>query len=612
MLEPDTRELLLDLLRPPPGTTLDQAVGTTFTLDLSALLVAPLAFAMFDWAVQEDGEPDPIAMLEALRRYADRTTVFHQAGMVALPSWQPLLVHLEHCVVAVTPPRPHSIFHPKLWVLRFIDDDGSPSYRLVVLSRNLTFDTSWDTVVVLEGHGRGQSQIGEEVGGFLGALLDQGAPITPARRQAIAEMAEDIRDVVFDPPEDVDTVALHTFGFGPSELPFPSHPERAVVISPFLGADAVVEALRGADERTLVSRPESLDALPVNALDGITARVLADGVVDDDTARATGRVHLTNDDDHRDDLVLRGLHAKIFAYEQNGTTDLFTGSANATGAAFGGNVEVLVQLTGRRDRFNLTSLLDAGDGDATFGSMLVDHAPTQDEHDDTSERLERELDRARREIGRLRFTATVQEAGDDFAIRLITDRLPDLPESIVDVRIWRLSLGQGHAHSVIEHDGHWAIDYPRVDLRGMSAFFAIELLAEVSGRQDRAQMAVTAELVGAPPSRVEDAITHILQDSDQVVRYLLFLLADSGAEAADQLTALASQSGNGDGGGGMFGAAPLLETLLSALSRDPRKLDHVGRLVEDLRRNGSADELLPEGLEQLWDAIAAARDELER
>ena len=106
MLEPDTRELLLDLLRPPYGATLDRAVGTTFTLDLSALLVAPLAFAMFDWAVEDDGTPDPIAMLEALRRYAGRTTVFHQAGMIALPSWQPLLVHLEQCVVPVTPPNP--------------------------------------------------------------------------------------------------------------------------------------------------------------------------------------------------------------------------------------------------------------------------------------------------------------------------------------------------------------------------------------------------------------------------------------------------------------------------------------------------------------------------
>ena len=38
MLAPDDRSVLLDLLRPPPGSSLDVAVATTFTLDLEAAL----------------------------------------------------------------------------------------------------------------------------------------------------------------------------------------------------------------------------------------------------------------------------------------------------------------------------------------------------------------------------------------------------------------------------------------------------------------------------------------------------------------------------------------------------------------------------------------------
>ena len=47
---------------------------TTFSLDLLALLTAPLAFTFFDWQDAE-GRPnqDPLALLEALRRYADET-----------------------------------------------------------------------------------------------------------------------------------------------------------------------------------------------------------------------------------------------------------------------------------------------------------------------------------------------------------------------------------------------------------------------------------------------------------------------------------------------------------------------------------------------------------
>ena len=47
MLEPQERRQLLDSLRPPSGYSLDFAVGTTYSLDLLALLTAPLAFTFF-------------------------------------------------------------------------------------------------------------------------------------------------------------------------------------------------------------------------------------------------------------------------------------------------------------------------------------------------------------------------------------------------------------------------------------------------------------------------------------------------------------------------------------------------------------------------------------
>ena len=81
MLRPDERQHLLELLRPPAGSKLDIAVGTTFSLDLLSALMLPLSFAFFDWE-HEDGElvADPLALLEALRRYGDRFTIFCQSG----------------------------------------------------------------------------------------------------------------------------------------------------------------------------------------------------------------------------------------------------------------------------------------------------------------------------------------------------------------------------------------------------------------------------------------------------------------------------------------------------------------------------------------------------
>ena len=113
MLAPKDRTLLLEALRPPPGFRLDAAVSTTYSLDLMALLVAPLAFTFFDWE-DETGEPtrDPNALLEAVRRYADRMDVFCQAGQIAVPSaYRLLFSYLESSVHAVRAPREGGVFH---------------------------------------------------------------------------------------------------------------------------------------------------------------------------------------------------------------------------------------------------------------------------------------------------------------------------------------------------------------------------------------------------------------------------------------------------------------------------------------------------------------------
>ena len=80
MLSPETRHLLTDALKPPAGHVLDVAVATTYSLNLNSLLIAPLAMAAHD-AVSMSGDtsPDPVAVLESVKRHAE-FTVFCQAG----------------------------------------------------------------------------------------------------------------------------------------------------------------------------------------------------------------------------------------------------------------------------------------------------------------------------------------------------------------------------------------------------------------------------------------------------------------------------------------------------------------------------------------------------
>jgi hypothetical protein len=67
MLDPYDRRHLMEILRPPDGYSLDFAIGTTFSLDLLALMTAPLAFTIFETEC-ESRTPDPLVLLESLRR----------------------------------------------------------------------------------------------------------------------------------------------------------------------------------------------------------------------------------------------------------------------------------------------------------------------------------------------------------------------------------------------------------------------------------------------------------------------------------------------------------------------------------------------------------------
>ena len=156
MFEPGQRRLFHDALRPPEGYRFDCAVGTTFTLDLLALLSAPLAFTFRD---PEDGEgqlaSDPLALLESARRHASRIVLFCHGGQTSVPGpGQPALAFLEQSVVTALPPSRNGaqgVFHPcAIKPMGGFDHGrcaikpkGMPArYRLVCQSRNLTFDSS--------------------------------------------------------------------------------------------------------------------------------------------------------------------------------------------------------------------------------------------------------------------------------------------------------------------------------------------------------------------------------------------------------------------------------------------------------------------------------------
>ena len=165
MLNPNNDRLDYgQVLAPPDGYILDFAIGTTYSLDLDALVGACIALGLSE-ETDSDLMKNPICLLEALRATGDKVALFCEGGQIHTPNnITSLYILLEKMVFQVSTAKRKGIakypsFHPKFWLIRYVDENGTPLYRVVVLSRNLTFDRSWDVTFTMEGKVNGRKTL---------------------------------------------------------------------------------------------------------------------------------------------------------------------------------------------------------------------------------------------------------------------------------------------------------------------------------------------------------------------------------------------------------------------------------------------------------------------
>jgi len=612
MLSPKDRTLLLESLRPPEGYRLDTAVCTTYSLDLMALLIAPLAFTFFDWE-GEGGEPtkDPNALLEAIRRHADRIHVFCQAGQISIPAaYQMLFSYLEPCVHKVRAHRPGGVFHPKVWVLRYLADDALPRYRVLCASRNLTFDRSWDTLLVLDGEvSRRVNKNNEPLSRFLQAL-----PGLVMRRLArpvtavIKALAKDLNRVEFQLPGHIDDIRFWPLGLpGQMEWPFPEQADRGVVISPFLVGNTL-ERLNIAAKQTLISRMDSLTALKPDVLAGYETFTLSD--VPDLEVEETAEDETVPETDN----TLDGLHAKLLAFDIDGIGYVWTGSANATDAAFHNNVEFLVEMRGQSRRMGAEAILAPQQkGVSVLRDLLEPFVPGKAEIDTGQQLVDRALRHLRQYVVDLELRVDAEEAGESlYDLQLTAQASPSEPEAEFRLECWPITRKQQSTAQRLAANSGMELTYHRVSFQSLTTFFAFEGRVTVNGTSDVCRFVLNLPCTGFPDNRREQLLLHMLTDRAQVMRYLLLLLAEDGSLSLSDIIGSLQQTGTGTQGEEFHAAIPMLESLVRALDRSPEKLDHVAKLVTELQSTEEGRALLPDDFDLIWEPLWAARKELAR
>ena len=605
MLEPQSRKLLFDVLRPPEEHTLDYAIATTYTLDLLALLTAPIAFTLF-----ESDDPkkllqtNSLTLLESLRRYADRMAIFHHGGYIAVPPAQfPQFEYLERIVVQCKPPIDGTFFHPKIWLLRFTGPQETVTYRFACLSRNLTFDRCWDTVLTLEGQlTNRQNAIARNhpLGDFVAALPSFATTVNPTIRARIDQMQEEVRRVEFQPPDEIEDFAFHPLGLSAQRrrVPFEGIGGRIAVISPFVTVDGLKRLVRNRRDCILISRSESLQQLKeglaeIGQMFSLNEQAEAPEAAEDEIP------------------LSRGLHAKCYVIDDGWKASVWTGSVNATEQGFNGNIEFLVELVGPKNKFGVDTLLRKEVGKTGFADLLVPFSKAMDVVTDAiDEELAKTVDGLRRallDLGLRAVVAAIPDA-DLFNLTLAPTVSHGSILAFATVSCWPITLGK-HAMRPVSKD-FAPIVFEGLSLESLTSFFAFEVVAAIGSKSRPETFVLNTILEGAPSNRRERLLRSLIGDRQRFVQLLMCLLADEGFELSDVMTSL-DRSAAGASSNDRESTA-LFESLVRSLDRSPERLDHIVSLIADLRQQKNPTEIFPPGFEELWEPIWTARQRASR
>jgi hypothetical protein len=465
-------------------------------------------------------------------------------------------------------------------------------------------DRSWDTVLQMDEAADG---VGADAGPIADFLLDlPGLAATnpdASRVEQIASLAASLRLTTLEIPEPFRSAEFWPLGTASSrDWPFPDGAKSFVGISPFLDG-GFLNRLPAADGSRVVSRAETFDRLGADAVpEGLTTWVLQRSAETDDPDEPAMEGHLE---------VSSGLHAKTFVWDVDKTGHVFTGSANATGAAFGGNVEFSVLLTGPSASCGTGSLLTDEPKDSSgpgLSKLLQPYdIPSPEPQPDPAYASERAIEAFHAELATQAVTIAVIPEATDYTL---TVSLPDVSPPLGSTTTVRPlgRIGQG-----LPSDGD--LVWRGVAKKNISPFVVVDTTLATDSATVRRACVIKGNLIGDPEDRHKQILRSLLANEADILRYLALLLGDP---AFDTLVAQLQEETDGEGqqtrhlSGSRADDIVVLEPLMRAAARRDGSLTRVDNVLRELAdADGEVPHLSPAFL-KLWSVVWAATKEMQR
>ena len=606
MLNPNNDRLDYgQILAPPAGYDLDFAVGTTYSLDLDALVGASLALGLSE---ETDSElmNNPICLLEALRSTGDKVALFCEDGQIHMPNKvTALYILLEKMVFSVkTAKRRGSAkfpaFHPKFWLIRYKNKNGELMYRIIVLSRNLTFDRSWDVTYYLDGHiVKDPSDKNEPVCDFLRYLLSQlpGVEIGREKAKNIRALIKELPRVAFETEEKMfydyefipngvkNSVAGGFYSFDKTDL-FQDTFHEILIISPFLSGDTIKDfndrnkgSLIKDARYMLITREMSLARLKPRDVSNFVIYTMRDQVIDGETAISEGAQEIRKQD----------IHAKIYMVRKYANTDLYLGSLNASHSGVHTNIEFMIRLRSKNRYLNMDKMTadllgsEKDGSDNPFQEVTLQNAIIVEEDE-----KEKVLDAVIKAINRSNPSAIIKAEDEEHYVASLFFDACETKDYRVQVRPLLSMRTEDFGQSIV---------FGGLTVTQLSEFYVIS----VSDGEHTVERVLIIPTESMPEDREKQVISKVVSNKDCFYRYIAFLLGDDAI-----LSVLETNAAEGESHSSVtrqsYHIPPLYEKMLQTAASNPEKF----KGIEYLMRTISEDGIIPEDFKKLYETFKKA------
>ena len=581
-------------LNAPEGFELSTAIATTYTLDLDTLLAVSVALGFKD-SLEGDLSGEKLVLLEAISGLKDKLKVFYQKGKITVPTeYNYLFTLLEPCVSPIIPEGGEfSSFHPKVWLLRYVESGKKKKpeirYRLIVLTRNLTFDKSWDIAASLDGILIDRKNIDNDWVKFFLDLLKNNKDFLPTK-----ELKKEMPYIKWKTSYGWSPRLLPGGGKFGQPLEFKKI-ENMLVVSPFLkDAGNQVKALNWLEKQVpfgggklLFSRAEELNAIGEEALCEWECYAINSGVVEGEEKIEEG-------------TELHNLHAKLIVTERGNTTDWHVGSANATSAALGNtlnesprNSEFMLRFSGETNTLGIGALLEQwGISDEGRGLFVPHKFEALDIGEDEEDR--KVLRKIIFELIRAKWSMKANIAHSNYTLTLevVSDELfNSIDKKSFIIRVDQLAI-QGGKKKLTP-----VMEWENVELTQISAFIPIYISFPNRDEEKKVVIQVPLEIEGGD-FRHQGILKKMLDSKEKILNYIRMLL-DPDADKNEWLSSESIEGNTTNGEIDIFAIdKPIFEQLMYTASRHPEALERIESLIRNLEKSEIE---IPKDFKTLWE-----------